>query len=188
MTQAGSATEFLGLFEPLQHELFNYARNALSRSDLAADVVQEVALTAWREFSRYEPGTNFRAWLYRIVVNTVFTWNRRGGRERLLQSRSMTPERIENAEGDWSELLRDPALLREALDSRLALALDALRDDERHCILLRLVGNFSYREIGELLEMPMGTAMSHVHRARSKLRERLGSLARESGVTREGRP
>lgn len=189
MTQRRSAEEFLGLFEPIRHELHNYARNALARPDTAADVMQDVALTAWREFPRYQPGSNFRAWLYRILLNTIFSWNRRTSRERRAQTLAGGDEAVfdHESEATWTALLEDSGRLREMLDARLAQAIDALGDEERQCLLLRLISDFSYREIGDLMQMPMGTAMSHVHRARQKLRERVALLAQESGVVREAR-
>jgi RNA polymerase sigma-70 factor (ECF subfamily) len=70
----------------------------------------------------------------------------------------------------------------EGLDDRLVSALDKLGVDERQCLLLRLVEGFTYREIAEMIDVPLGTVMSHVHRARIKLREQLAELAIEVGL------
>jgi RNA polymerase sigma-70 factor (ECF subfamily) len=88
-------------------------------------------------------------------------------------------------ESAWASVLEDPARILESLDERLAGAIGELRNDERQCLLLRLVEGFAYKEISSLLSMPMGTVMSHVHRARIKLREQLADLAVEQRLVRD---
>ncbi len=179
---------FLQQLEPLRHQLYGYACRALNRSDAVPDVLQEVALTAWREFPRFEPGTNFRAWVFRIMVNTVFNHNKRGSREQFFpEGDALEIEAVLEHETEWAQILNNPDRLRELLDERLASALDALGAGERQCFLLCLLQGFSYKEIGEMLDIPLGSVMSHVHRARMKLREKLASMAIERRYASEGR-
>lgn len=152
-----------------------------------ADIVQETCMTAWREFGRFERGTNFRAWMFQILVNTVFSLNKRARRRREIP--------LEEAAGDlhtvlereeaWSHVLERPDTLMDLLDDRLVRSLGQLGSDERQCFLLRLLPGFAYKEIAAMLNIPLGTAMSHVHRARMKLRENLASLALERGLIKE---
>ena len=73
---------FLDLLEPIKDSLYGYARRAVWREDQVADVVQEAFMTGWREFQRFQLGTNFRAWMFQILVNTVYRLNKRVGRRR----------------------------------------------------------------------------------------------------------
>lgn len=152
------------------------------------DVLQEVVLTAWREYPRFVPGTNFRAWVFRIMVNTVFAFNKRGAREHTVADdvELLDVEAVLEHETEWAALLDAPDRLRELLDERLVHALDALGENERQCFLLCLIQGFSYKEVSAMLGLPLGTVMSHIHRARMKLRERLATLAVERRYVSEG--
>ncbi len=190
MKQKRDSEAFLGQLEPLRHQLYGYARRALNRQDAVADALQEVVLTAWREYPRFVPGTNFRAWVFRIMVNTVFNFNKRGAREQVVADETalLDMEAALAHETEWAALLDDPNRLCELLDERLVHAIDALSESERQCFLLCLLQGFSYKEISGMLGFPLGTVMSHVHRARMKLRERLAALAVERRLVTEGRP
>lgn len=181
-----AASEFLELLEPVQDGLFNYARRMVWQADLAEDVVQETVMIAWREFGRFRRGTDFHAWVFRILIHTLYRFNRRAGRRRE-RPLSEAPEwgALLAREDAWEALRQQPGRLREMLDQRLAQAIDGLDDQQRECLLLRLVGGLRYREIAGLLDMPVGTVMSHVHRARMSLRERLAALALEEGIVSE---
>jgi RNA polymerase sigma-70 factor (ECF subfamily) len=185
-----SAEQFLVSLEPLRHQLYGYARRALNRRNSVADALQETVLMAWREYPRFTPGTNFRAWVFRIMVNTVLNFNKRGGRERIVsvEDTVLDVEATLEHESEWALILEDPGRLRELLDERVVHALDALGANERQCLLLCLLQGFSYRDIAGMLDLPLGTVMSHVHRARMKLRERLASFAIERRYLSEGRP
>ena len=182
-----SAAEFLDLLEPIRDSVQRYAARMAWGDSQVNDIVQEAVMTAWREFERFEANTNFKAWMFRILINTIYRLNKRVARhsgpqlDDAHQDLHATMEREEA----WNALLDSPEQLREMLDDRLVVALDRLGDDERQCLLLRLLEGFSYKEISAMLDIPMGTAMSHVHRARLKLREELASLAVEHGLLKE---
>lgn len=187
---ATRARDFLALVEPLRDVLYRHARRAAAREDDAADLVQEAVLVAWREFERFEPGTNFRAWIFRILVQITMRHNRRCGRRREVtlatddEPIDADPLAMLEREEAWQMLLGDAERLMEVIDDRLARALRALDDTARQCLLLRLHAGFSYREIASILGVPLGTAMSHVHRARLRLREELAAVAVERGWIR----
>ncbi len=179
--------EFMELLEGVKDALYRHALRTAWRTDHAADIVQETVMIAWRELHRFEPGTNFKAWIFRILINTTYRFNKRHGhrREIGLDETDLDFEQQLEREETWARLRENPKLLRDLLDERLATALDDLRDEERQCLLLRLLDGFTYREIAEMLGMPLGTVMSHVHRARMNLRERLAILASEYGLVKE---
>lgn len=185
-----STREFVELLEGVKDALYRHALRMSWNKDQAADVVQEAVMIAWRELHRFERGTNFKAWIFRILINTTYRFNKRHRnlRERSFEETEQDFEQQLEREDTWARLRQNPALLRDLLDERLALALDDLRDEERQCLLLRLVDGFTYREIAEMLGMPLGTVMSHVHRARMNLRERLATLASEYGLVEEPTP
>lgn len=173
------------LLEPLLDALHLHARHAAVPADAAGDLVQEAGLIGWREYPRFQPGTSFRAWMFRILVNVVWKHNKRSARWRDLEHADALEVDLANTlevETAWSELLRDERQLGELIDGRLASALASLSPVVRQCLLLRWLEDMSYREIADMLELPAGTVMSHVHRARSQLRERLARLAAERGL------
>jgi len=156
------------------------------RRDQAADIVQEAIMTAWRQFDVFETGTNFRAWVFKILLNTAYRVNRKTHRakEVSLDSENFDTAEALEKEDAWLSVLENPERVMETLDDRVVRALEQLGQVERECFLLRLLEDLSYKEIAELLDLPMGTVMSHVYRARMKLRERLAQMAMEEGLVR----
>lgn len=176
---------FLDLLEPIKESLERYAVRSSWNRQQAQDIVQEAVMTAWREFDRFQRGTDFRAWMFRVLVNTVYSQNKRVNRER--QNRAAFAnedfQHVMQKESAWTSVLEDPEDVVQQLDDRLVQALTLLGGDERQCFLLRALEGFSYKEISAMLDIPMGTVMSHVHRSRMKLRERLAELAVENGFS-----
>lgn len=183
-----TAKAFLDLLEPIRHALLSYARRASSRPDEAFDLLQQATMVAWREFARFAPGSNFKAWMFRILVNTVYSDNKRVRRDAGRVGVDVDPKdlaedltvAIEQEEA-WYILQDNPARLSELMDQRLAEALGGLTEGPKQALLLRSIGEFSYREISVLLAMPVGTVMSHVHRARRDLRQQLSQFALDRG-------
>lgn len=153
-----------------------------SRSD-ADDLIQETALKAYRSIHQYQPGTNLRAWLYRIMVNSYISkWRRK---KRSPEQAGLddvvdfipgdTPERIENERHAWINLAdeTDMASLREQLDTPMRNAIDALPDDFRIVLILNVLNGLSYKEIAEVVGTPIGTVMSRLSRAKSMIRDRI---------------
>lgn len=186
MTAAGQADEFLALLSPIRDALFRFAVRSTWRRDHAADIVQEAIMVAWRQFDRFERGTNFRAWMFKILLNTAYRVNRKTHRSREVRFETDAIEVADLMEREeiWPSVLERPEWLMESLDDRVVQSLSHLAPMERQCFLLRLLEDFSYKEIAEQLDLPIGTVMSHVYRARMKLRERLAGLAVEQGFAR----
>lgn len=187
MRKKKSQKEFLDLLEPIKDSLYGYAYRSVWRKDQIGDVIQEAFLAGWREFGRYQSGTNFRAWMFQILINTIFRLNKRERRNREipLEDEQCDLHATLEREDAWSALLGRPDRLIELLDERLVHSLERLGPDEHQCFLLRILEDFSYKEIANMLNIPLGTVMSHVHRARMKLREELAALAVEYGFIKE---
>jgi RNA polymerase sigma-70 factor, ECF subfamily len=142
----------------------------------AEDLVQETYLKAFRSANRFEPGTNLKAWLFTILHNTAR--NRARDRARAAVTfDSETVERAADATHDGiragSVLTPETLLVRDTLDPDLQAAVDALPDTFRQAVWLRDVEEFSYAEIAEMLQVPVGTVMSRISRGRRMLFERL---------------
>ncbi len=185
--RADTAQEFLALLEPIKVRIERYALRSAWDREQGEDIVQQAVMTAWRQFHRFEKGTSFRAWVFRILINTIYSFNKKTTRDR--KHRTASPvdgfDGVWARESAWASVLEEPARILESLDDRLTGAIGELRHDERQCLLLRLVEGFTYKEISSLLSMPMGTVMSHVYRARVKLREQLADLAVEQRLVRD---
>jgi RNA polymerase sigma-70 factor (ECF subfamily) len=163
-----------GAFEelamPLFDQLYNFARWLTQNSEEAEDLVQETYVKALKGFSSFQLGTNFRAWMYRILRNTFLT-SRTGLRATMTVP--LDPEQDEPelaVENDTPE-----TILMKRSDSQLvASAIDGLPVHYREALLLCEVEEMSYQEIAETLSIPVGTVMSRLSRARRALRDHLG--------------
>jgi RNA polymerase sigma-70 factor (ECF subfamily) len=161
--------EVLTFLEPLFGAAMRLTRN---RSD-AEDLVQDTLVKAFRFSGRFAAGSNLRAWLYTILHNT---WRNRI-RDEARGPVEVDSERVDEAAatpggptaGDSPERI----LMRSTLDADLQAALDALPDAFRQAVWLRDVEEFSYAEIAEMLDIPIGTVMSRISRGRRLLFERL---------------
>jgi RNA polymerase sigma-70 factor (ECF subfamily) len=155
---------------PLFDSLYNFARWIARDSDDAEDLVQETYLKALRSFASFQPGTNFRAWIFQILRNTFLS-------SRTKFERRMT-EALDSDEGE-PELAVDTetpeTILINRSDSQLLQrAIDDLPVHYRETLLLCEVEEMSYQEIAEILSIPIGTVMSRLARARKAVRESLG--------------
>ena len=156
---------------PLFDSLYNFARWIARDSDDAEDLVQETYLKALRSFASFQPGTNFRAWIFQILRNTFLS-------SRTKFERRMA-EALDSDEGE-PELAVDTetpeTILINRSDSQLLQrAVDDLPVHYRETLLLCEVEEMSYREIAQILSIPIGTVMSRLARARKAVRESLGS-------------
>ena len=150
---------------PLLEPLYNYARWLTRDAAEAEDLVQETFLKALRGFASFAPGSNFRAWVYRILRNTFLT-SRSGLRGEAMLSIDEDPDQFDVSDGTTPETYY---FGRESADS-LRRAIDALPLVYREVLLLADVENMSYREIAETLSIPIGTVTSRLLRARKKVR------------------
>lgn len=157
-------------------EIYRYAARVSGDRRRAEDLTQETFLQAWRSFDRFAIGTNCRAWLYRIFHNVLSHARREMARERLASDLDDLPPSVATY---------DPPL-PQTLDVRLVHeAFAALSEDTRELLLLADVEGFTYREMADVLDIPIGTVMSRVSRARKRLRALVTArINRQSRATR----
>jgi RNA polymerase sigma-70 factor (ECF subfamily) len=158
----------------------------LTRSPVEGeDLVQDTLVKAMRAHGQFEPGTNLKAWLLRILTNTFINRYRRGSLERsVVESEDTDPLWDGWMSTASMEAMRDPesAALRPMLEAEIRVALASLPEDFRLVVILADVEELSYREIADILGCPIGTVMSRLHRGRRMLKLKLVDHARELGI------
>jgi RNA polymerase sigma-70 factor (ECF subfamily) len=187
--QGADGAEFEAAAMPYLDSLYNTAYRMARNSEDAEDLVQETYLKAYRSYAQFTPGTNLKAWLFKILKNTFINEYRR---------RQAVPPVTDFAEieGGFESQLAEgaapPALnpeeeiLEVSFDEGVQRALDELPPDYRMAVLLADIEGFSYKEIAEILEIPVGTVMSRLYRGRKLLEEAMLRYAREHNYLRAG--
>jgi RNA polymerase sigma-70 factor (ECF subfamily) len=162
----------------------------LTRSPVdAEDLAQDTLVRAYRFYDRFEAGTNFKAWLLRIQMNTFVNRYRRATRERQVFEGPMA---VPVGEGVMSRAsmrgLTDPVddAQRRLIAREISRAFEELSDDARAIVLLADVEELSYKEIADVVGCPIGTVMSRLHRARKQLQGSLRKHAVQLGIIEEG--
>lgn len=150
----------------------------------AEDVTQEAILKAYRSFDTFQPGTNFRAWVHRVLY-TIFV-NTMRERDPASARLDAVAEPEEEKVGSYEELDRPTHRQRvqavlDASDDRIKFAVQELPEDLRSVFLLSSVEGLKYREIADVLDCPIGTVMSRLFRSRKMLMDRLTEFALEEG-------
>src|SRR6187399_2610489 len=172
---------------PLMDSLFSAAlRMTRNRSD-AEDLLQETFLRAYRGYGRFEEGTNLRAWLYRILTNTFINTYRakqlRPGETDLADVEDLyLYRRLGGLEASQRGRSAEDELMDLVTDSEVKAAIEALPEQFRMAVLLADIEGFSYKEIAEILDVPIGTVMSRLHRGRKALQKRLYEFAVDRGL------
>lgn len=165
--------EYIAL--PHSNDLFRAALRVIGNRAEAEDIVQETYLQAWRCIDRFTPGTNIRAWMYKILFHVI-------SHQRRKWVKFDNGWAGENDEPCWMETVAYEAPVSQHLeDEEVLAAFDKLPEQYRTVILLADVEEFSYKEISALLEIPIGTVMSRLNRGRKLLAKALSQYAASSG-------
>jgi RNA polymerase sigma-70 factor (ECF subfamily) len=183
----GFETEAMAFVDALYNTAVRMTRNAQD----AEDLVQETYLKAYKNFDKFETGTNLKAWLFKIMKNTFINNYRR--------QQSQPPQSdFADIEGAFENQVSDDVtrqnknpeqeLLEGVMDEDVQHALDELPEDYRLVVTLADLEGFSYKEIAEILEIPLGTVMSRLYRGRRQLEDELLRYAKEHGYLRSGEP
>ena len=154
----------------------------------AQDLVQDTYSKAYVSFHQFEPGTNLKAWLYRILSTTFINTYRKDQRRPLISDGELEDWQIYNAASHTSDQGRsaEDVALDGIVDLDVRSALAAMPEDFRMAVYLADVEGFSYKEIADIVGVPAGTVMSRLHRGRKLLRASLADYAKERGFNKAG--
>ncbi|HEY7114463.1 MAG TPA: sigma-70 family RNA polymerase sigma factor [Thermoanaerobaculia bacterium] len=176
---------------PYLDSLYNTAYRMTRSAEDAEDLVQETYFKAYKYYDKFEEGTNLKAWLFKILKNTFIN----NYRKKKLEPRSVDFAEIEDSferivRRDNSEQPADPEAeyFHGVLDDDVKKALDSLPYDYRMVVILADLEDFSYKEIAEILDCPVGTVMSRLYRGRKLLEKALLRYARQHGYIRGAEP
>lgn len=153
----------------------------------AQDLVQDTYAKAFTSFHQFAPGTNLKAWLYRILTTTFINSYRKDQRRPQIAAGELEDWQIHDAASHTSDQGRsaEDEVLDRITDIDVKAALAALPEEFRMAVYLADVEGFSYKEIAEIVGVPSGTVMSRLHRGRKLLREALGDYAKDRGFNRD---
>ncbi len=175
---------------PFMSSLYSAALRMTRNPADAEDLVQEAYLRAYRGFGGFTEGTNLKAWLYRILTNTYIN-SYRAKQRRPVESELEDVEdlylyhRVRDANATGLGQSAEDDLMHSIADTEVVEALESLPETFRIPVLLADVEGFAYKEIAEIMDIPIGTVMSRLHRGRKALQKRLYEYAVDRGLVGE---
>jgi RNA polymerase sigma-70 factor, ECF subfamily len=182
--------EFEELLSPILRIAYGTAVRLTRDRTEAEDLVQDASLLAYRAFASFQRGTNFKAWFFRILTNAFYSRHRKEKHEKANLSTEDVPALYlysKTAEAGLPGREGDPAsAIMDKLDTEhVSAALEELPEEYRVVATLYFIEDFSYQQIAEVLECPVGTVRSRLHRGRRMLQKALWDIAVERGIVRD---
>ena len=178
--------DFADAAMPLMDQLYSAALRMTRNPADAEDLVQEAYLKAYRGYERFEEGTNLKAWMYRILTNSYINRyrakQRRPDESDLADVEDMYLYRRLSGENAEIGASAEDAFLNSVTDDAVKTAIEAIPENFRIAVLLADVEGFAYKEIAEILDIPIGTVMSRIHRGRKALEKQLHDYAGERNL------
>lgn len=175
-------TEFNDLVLPYQDALYNFALKMTKDEDDAKDLLQETLLKAYRFFDKFEKGTNIKAWLFMILKNTFINMYRKSTRTPIQVDYEDVQNFYENIQADDVKTTHyEEDAFAKTMDDEVTNAISSLQEDYRTVIILSDIEGYSYEEIAEFIDTPVGTVRSRLHRARKMLYSKLYNYAKNNG-------
>ena len=170
------------------NQLYAAAMRYTKNPEDAQDLVQDTYAKAYTSFHQFEPGTNLKAWLYRVLTTTFINTYRKDQRRPQTSDSELEDWQLAEASSHTSDQGKstEDVVLENLPDSDIKNALAELPEEFRMAVYLADVEGFSYKEIAEIVGIPSGTVMSRLHRGRKQLREKLTDYARERGYVKGG--
>jgi RNA polymerase sigma-70 factor (ECF subfamily) len=170
------------------NQLYAAAMRYTKNPEDAQDLVQDTYIKAYNSFHQFEPGTNLKAWLYRVLTTTFINTYRKDQRRPQTSDSELEDWQIAEASSHTSDQGKstEDVVLENLPDSDIKNALAEIPEEFRMAVYLADVEGFSYKEIAEIVGVPAGTVMSRLHRGRKQLREKLTDYARERGYVKGG--
>ena len=177
--------EFEELAIPFIDQLYSAALKLTMNSQDAQDLVQETYMKAYRSFHQFKKDTNINAWLYTILTNTFINMYRKKQKApQIVDSEEINEWQLNTSHSDGSIGLRsaETEVLESLSDEKIKEAMSGLSKQSQLVVYFADIEGYSYKEISDLLDIPVGTVMSRLHRARLKLRKTLSDYAHETGI------
>ena len=171
--------EFLELLEKHKDEFYRFVRRSVWNESDVEDVFSEAVMVAWEKREKFQVGTNFRAWFYKILLNKSYVANRHTKRNSVDYDAIAEVNLEEVDQEEMPRAFSDPKYFLDQVGDELLDALEKLRVPEKTCLLLRASDSCSYKEIAAIMDIPVGTVMTHLARGRSKIKRFLREAVRE---------
>ena len=179
--RSGRTEAFGGLIHRYQDRLYPTALRLTGRPEDALDLLQDAFLRAFQKLDRFHGDSSFYTWIYRIMVNLALS-ERRKRRKPGRSELSIVPDLADTSDSS------DPteAMNRSERDSQVQMALNSLAPDHRAVVVMKEFDGLRYEEIASMLDVPVGTVRSRLHRARCELRDRLRGLNFDDQTAQQG--
>ena len=190
MVQQKFSSEEKALFEEAVFKyidsLYSTALRLTRNQQDAEDLVQDACLKAYQYFFRFEQGTNFKAWIFKILMNTFINKYHKAARTPPIVQFDKVEYAVEDVlkDEDRKSILTDGNLFKTIFDDEIVKAIEVMPEDYRVAVLLCDIENFSYKEISDILDVPIGTVMSRISRGRKILQKSLIDYASREGYVR----